>query len=234
MKTNKATWRELLDLYWTFFKIGSITFGGGLAMLPILERELSEKKHWTTNDELLDYYAIGQSTPGVIAVNVSTFIGYKRAGVIGGIIGTAGIVTPSIIVITLIAQFISNFEDIVWVQKAMKGINVAVAALLTYAVSGFARKTVKNWWNALFYVAAFSAIFFFNVNSLIVIASAAVGGILIGLCTGTIGKKNKAIFIKDGEASTSMSPTEQKESPAEKESDHTETDSSSENEGGAK
>lgn len=190
--THQGRAKLLLDLYWTFFKIGSITFGGGLAMLPILERELSEKRHWTTNEELLDYYAIGQSTPGVIAVNVSTFIGYKRAGIIGGIVGTAGIVTPSIIVITLIAQFISNFEEIVWVQKAMRGINVAVAALLTYAVFGFAKKTVKNWWSALFYVAAFSAIFFFNVNSLIVIASAALGGIIIGLCAGQIGKKENA------------------------------------------
>lgn len=221
-KKNKA--KELLDLYWTFFKIGSITFGGGLAMLPILERELSEKRHWTTNEELLDYYAIGQSTPGVIAVNVSTFIGYKRAGIIGGIIGTAGIVTPSIIVITFIARFISNFEDIVWVQKAMKGINVAVAALLTYAVFGFVRKTVRNWWSAIFYVAAFSAIFFFNVNSLLVIASAALGGIIIGLCTGKIGKKANA----HGIAQEHEVPADKSEQPVSK----TDASDAAKNDGG--
>lgn len=189
---NSSAFKVLLDLYWTFFKIGSITFGGGLAMLPILDRELCDKRGWTTKDELLDYYAIGQSTPGVIAVNVSTFIGYKRRGIIGGIVATAGMVTPSIIIITLIAQFISNFESIVWVQKAMRGINVAVAALLTYAVFGFAKKTVKNWWSALIYIAAFALIFFFNVNSLLIIIGSAVLGVVIGLCTGKIGRKNKA------------------------------------------
>src|SRR5574344_1456379 len=233
--THQSRAKLLLDLYWTFFKIGSITFGGGLAMLPILERELSEKRHWTTNEELLDYYAIGQSTPGVIAVNVSTFIGYKRAGIIGGIVGTAGIVTPSIIVITLIAQFISNFEEIVWVQKAMRGINVAVAALLTYAVFGFAKKTVKNWWSAVFYVGAFSAIFFFNVNSLIVIASAAAGGIIIGLCTGKIGKKStKPEKAPAAETASEINPSETKAMKKAKTVEKTETSSSTEATGGEK
>ena len=187
MKQEKKNYlKDLFELYITFFKIGSITFGGGLAMLPILERELAEKKHWTTPDELLDYYAIGQSTPGVIAVNVATFIGYKKNKILGGIVATLGVITPSILIITLIAEFISNFEHIVWVQKAMKGINVTVAALLTYSVFTFAKRTIKNLWGVLFYIAAFVLIFFFNVNSIFIIIGSALGGIIIGLCTGRI------------------------------------------------
>ena len=92
----------LWELYITLFKIGICTFGGGIAMLPILERELVDRKNWTSSEELLDWFAIGQSTPGIIAVNVATFIGNKLAGVIGGIVGTLGMVSPSLIIITII------------------------------------------------------------------------------------------------------------------------------------
>src|SRR5574344_690300 len=165
--------KTLLDLFWTFCKIGSVTFGGGMAMVPILERELIDKKHWMTNDEMLDYYAISQSTPGIIAVNVATFIGYKQAGNIGGIIATFGVITPSLVIITLIANFIGAVNKIVWVQKALKGINVAVAANLTYARVSFAKRTVKNILGALLLSAGFISIFFFHISSIIVIFSAA-------------------------------------------------------------
>lgn len=170
--------KELFELFITFFKIGSITFGGGLAMLPILEKELVEKRQWTTNEELLDYYAIAQSTPGIIAVNVATFIGHKRKGIIGGIVATLGIVCPSVIIITLIAVFISNFEDILWVKKALMGINVAVAALLTYSVVGLCKKTLKKWWSVILFGAAFAAVYFFHVHSIYVVLGAAVLGIV--------------------------------------------------------
>ena len=175
--------RELLVLFTTFFKIGLFTFGGGLAMLPLLERELVVTRGWTTSDELLDYYAIAQSTPGIIAVNVSTFVGFKRQKILGGIFATVGVVTPSIIIITIIAEFISNFEDIVWVQKALAGINVAVAALLTYSVFTFAKKTIKKWWHVLLYAGSFTAVYFFKVHTVIVILCAAVIGIIIALCS---------------------------------------------------
>ena len=181
--------RQLLDLYLTFFKIGAVTFGGGYAMLPILERELVNKKKWATSEDLLDYYAISQVTPGVIAVNVSTFIGFRQRGVPGGICATMGVVTPSVIIISIIAMFISNFEDIVWVQKMLSGINVAVAALLTYAVFNFAKKSIKKWWGAIFYLAAFSAIYFLKLPSVVVIVSAAVLGILVTWITGGLRKK---------------------------------------------
>lgn len=169
------------ELFSIFFRIGAFTFGGGYAMLPILERELADKRGWTTSDELLDYFAIGQTTPGIIAVNVATFIGYKRAGTLGGIIATAGIVCPSIIIITIIAKFISNFSEIAWVQRALTGINVAVAALLTYAVVNFAKKSVKNLLGLALFLISFAAIFILKVSTIwIIIASCAFGVILAG------------------------------------------------------
>ena len=101
--------KEYFDLFLTFAKIGGFTFGGGYAMLPIMQKELVEKKDWTTNEELLNYYAVGQCTPGIIAVNVSTFVGYQKKGILGSIFSTLGVVTPSIIIIILIASFLQNF-----------------------------------------------------------------------------------------------------------------------------
>ncbi len=179
-QTKKSSFiKDIFDLYITFFKIGSVTFGGGYAMLPILERTLVDKKHWTTNDALLDYYAISQATPGVIAVNVSTFVGFYKRGILGGIFATLGVISPSIIVITLIAEFISNFEDIVWVQKALLGINVAVAALLTYSVFNITKKNLKRWWNIFFYAASFVSVYFFKVHSIFVILASVAVGILL-------------------------------------------------------
>ena len=183
--------KSLLELYFVFFRIGAVTFGGGYAMLPILERELVTKRGWTTNDDLLDYYAISQVTPGVIAVNVSTFVGYKHKKIPGAIFATAGIVSPSIIIITLIALFISNFEDIIWVQKALRGINVGVSSLLTYSVLTFAKKTIKKWWNMIFYLAAFIAVFFFKIPSFLVVIASILGGLAIGFFSGNLKKINK-------------------------------------------
>lgn len=182
---TKAFFKDLFDLYFTFFKIGLVTFGGGLSMLPILERTLVDKKKWATDEELLDYYAIAQATPGIIAVNVSTFVGFNKRGIIGGIISTLGMISPSIIIITFIAEFISNFESIVWVQKALKGINVAVAGLLTYSVFNLTKKSLKRWWNIFFYLGSFVSIYFFKVNSVFVILAS----VLIGLILYFFGQK---------------------------------------------
>lgn len=209
--------KDLFDLFFTFFKIGAITFGGGLAMLPILERELADKRKWTTGEELLDYYAIAQSTPGIIAVNVATFVGYKRRKTLGGIVATVGVVTPSLIIITIIAKFIANFEDIIWVQKALKGINVAVAALLTYSAINFAKKTIKVWWNAVFYVFSFCAIYFFKISPVFVVIVAASCGIIMYFV-----QKKKTGGSADDSAKKSGGSDEQNK------------DSVKENEGGAK
>lgn len=185
----KEKLKMLLSLYSTFFFVGLTTFGGGLAMLPILEREVSRKKGWVSSEELLDYYAIAQSTPGIIAVNVATFCGRKMAGVFGGIVATLGVVIPSIIIITLIANFLEVINKTLWVKKALMGINIAVAANLTYAAFGFAKKSIKNVWCLLLYFAGFVSIYFFKVNTIWVILTAAVIGIVLGLVSA---KKSKS------------------------------------------
>lgn len=134
----------LFDLFLTFARIGVCTFGGGYAMLPILQREVVEKKGWATDEELTDYFAVGQCTPGIIAVNTATFIGYKYRGVPGGVLATLGVVFPSLIIITAIAAFLSNFADIPVVQHALRGINAAVVALIASSVVKLGRSTLKN------------------------------------------------------------------------------------------
>ncbi len=127
----------LLQLFIVFFKIGSLTFGGGIAMLPMLQREIVEDKKWATEEELIDYYSIGQCTPGIIAINTATFIGYKIRGKIGAIFSTLGIVCPSLIIIIIIASFIKNFLHIKWVLYAFAGIKIAVAGLILDAFINF-------------------------------------------------------------------------------------------------
>ena len=126
--------RELLEMFLVFFRIGAVTFGGGYAMLPILQRELVDDRGWTTEAELTDYFAIGQCTPGVIAVNTATFIGRKKAGNIGGIVATLGVISPSLIIISIIAALINNFASLVWVQNALAGIRVCVCVFILNAV----------------------------------------------------------------------------------------------------
>ena len=132
------------DLFLTFAKVGVCTFGGGYAMLPILQREVVEKKGWATNEELTDYFAVGQCTPGIIAVNTATFIGYKYKGIPGGVLATLGVVFPSIVIITVIAAFLSNFAEIPVVQHALAGINAAVVALIASSVVKLGKSTLKN------------------------------------------------------------------------------------------
>lgn len=189
-KANR--FKTYVSLFASFFKIGLVTFGGGLAMLPILKRDLVDSKGWLTEDEILDYFAIGQSTPGIIAVNVATFVGYKRAGVIGSIFSTSGIVFPSLIIITLIAAFVSNFNELVWVQKALKGINVAVSVLLVKAVFSFGKKTVFDLCTFLIAALSFVLMFAFNVQGVwIVIGSALLGWIFQTIKSRRVLKENR-------------------------------------------
>ena len=113
-----------LDLFCTFARIGAFTFGGGYAMLPLIQREVVEKKHWASEDEVMDYYAVGQCTPGVIAVNTATFIGYYQKGILGGICATLGVVTPSVIIILIIANLLTAFSSYPIVQHALGGIRI--------------------------------------------------------------------------------------------------------------
>ena len=134
----------LWDLYLTWFKMGLFTFGGGYAMLPMIQKEVIDKHHWATEEEIMNYYAIGQCTPGIIAVNTATFVGYYLKGVVGGVIATLGVISPSVIIITVIAALISNFMEIEMVKHALLGINVAVCALMIKSISGLWKKSIKN------------------------------------------------------------------------------------------
>lgn len=171
--------KQFLELYYVFAKIGTFTIGGGLAMMPMIQKELIEKRHWITDDELLDYYAVGQSTPGIVAVNISTFVGYKQLGILGGIIATFGMVTPSLVIIMLLAKFINSIDDFPIVQKALKGINVAVTALLTSVVINFSKKTIKNVFNAICMMISFVVVFFLKIQSFYIILAALLIGTII-------------------------------------------------------
>jgi chromate transporter len=136
--------KKLLQLYWIFFKLGIVNFGGGYALLPLLQKELVEKYKWATDEEIIDYYAIGQCTPGAIAVNVSTFIGYKIKGILGGIIATIGFISPALFIIFLIATVLTNFQDIPQVQSAFKAIRATVFVLVLSAVVKLSKKSVVD------------------------------------------------------------------------------------------
>ena len=136
--------KELWDMFWAFARIGGLTFGGGYAMLPMVQREVVEKHGWATEEELADYYAIGQCTPGVIAVNTATFIGYRQAGIIGGIVATLGVVFPSVVIITVIAAFLTNFAELRVIRYAFEGIRVCVCVLIFNAVQKLWKKSVVD------------------------------------------------------------------------------------------
>lgn len=171
---------ELLELFLTFAKIGAFTFGGGYAMLPMLQKEVVEKKHWATDEEILDYYAVGQCTPGVIFVNTATFIGYTRKGILGGIIATLGVVTPSIIIISLIATLLSNFSEIEAVQHALHGIRIAVCILIFNATFKLFKTGVKDIVGTILFIVALIGAYFSLVPTvLIVVVSACLG---MGIC----------------------------------------------------
>lgn len=167
-----------LELFWAFFQIGALTFGGGYAMLPMIQKEIVEKHHWATDDEIIDYFAIGQLTPGVIAVNTATFVGYKTKGILGGIFATLGVITPSIMIITIIAAFLKNFMDYEIVQHAFGGIRVAVCVLISIAIMKLAKKNIKNNTGIIIAVLVFLLVTFTNISSVYVIVGAIIFGLL--------------------------------------------------------
>ena len=135
----------LVDLFLTFARIGVCTFGGGYAMLPILQRELVENKKWATEDELADYYAVGQCTPGIIAVNTATFVGRSQAGIAGGVTATVGLVFPSLVIIMVIAAFLQNFMHLEFVIHAFNGVRAGVVALILSSVIKLFKNSVIDW-----------------------------------------------------------------------------------------
>ena len=159
--------------------MGVMTFGGGMAMLPILQREVVENKHWATEEELTDYYAIGQCTPGIIAVNTATFIGQKYKGIAGGIVATLGVVFPSLVIISILAGLINNFADLAWVQNAFAGIQVCVCVLIFNATVKLLKKYVVDKQTAAIFLAVLVGSTVMDVSPVWFILVAAVLGILL-------------------------------------------------------
>ena len=173
--------KEINKLFWTFFRIGLFTFGGGYAMLPLIQKEVVEKEKWATDEEVMNYFAMGQCTPGVIAVNLATFIGYKIKGILGGIFATFGVVAPSVVIISIIANFLKYFESVKEVQYAFNGIRVAVCVLVLNAVIKFWKSGVKDAIGVAIFAAAFILSILFNFSSVWVIVGAVIIGILASL-----------------------------------------------------
>ena len=167
------------DLFLTFFKIGICTFGGGYAMLPILQREVVEGKKWATEEELMDYFAIGQCTPGIIAVNTATFIGQKLLGLWGGIFATLGVIAPSLVIISLLAGVIEAFSHLVFVQNAFGGIRICVCVLILNAVTKLFKKAVIDKATLALFVLVALGSYFTPLSPVVFVVFAAVAGIII-------------------------------------------------------
>ena len=175
----KEKLRQLFGLFGAFAVVGVTTFGGGYAMLPALQREVVEKRRWATEEEVMDWYAIGQCTPGVIAVNTATFVGQKQAGIPGGIFATLGVVFPSLVIIMIIAAFIQNFAHLPAVQNAFAGIRVCVCVLILNAVVKLWKKSVVDWKTFLVFLLVFAGSVFLNISPVLYVLAAAVAGIVI-------------------------------------------------------
>ena len=173
----------LIDLFITFAKMGAVTFGGGYAMLPILQREIVENKKWGTEEELADYYAIGQCTPGVIAVNVATFIGRKTAGNLGGIVATLGVVFPSVVIITLLAGVIEYYSSLEWVRHAFAGIRVCVCVLIFNAVIKLFSNAIIDRKTLAIYLFVLACSVFLNVSPVVFVIAAGLAGIILKVRT---------------------------------------------------
>ncbi len=171
--------KELLTLFLSFAKVGVMTFGGGYAMLPILQREIVQNKHWATDEELMDYFAIGQCTPGVIAVNTATFIGQKQKGIVGGIFATLGVVFPSLVIISLLAGVIEAFSHLEWVQHAFGGIRVCVCVLIVNAVVKLFKKAVIDWKTLVIFAIVVLGSVLANLSPVIFVVFAGISGILL-------------------------------------------------------
>ena len=179
---------EYLELFLTFAKLGVMTFGGGMAMLPILQREVVEDRHWATEEELVDYYAIGQCTPGIIAVNTATFVGQKRKGALGGIVATLGMVFPSLVIISILAGLITNFSSVTWVQDAFAGIQVCVCVLIFNAVVKLLKKSVIDKRTSVIFLLVMIGSTLLNLSPVWFVLLAALAGIVLKNLEGGAAK----------------------------------------------
>ena len=170
---------NLLSLFITFAKVGVMTFGGGYTMIPILEREVVQNKGWISSEELMDYYAVGQCTPGVIAVNTGIFIGYKTAGIPGGIAAALGVITPSVIIITIIASFLSNFADIPAVKSAFAAVRACVCVLIFNSVLKLWKNAVRDLPALILLLLVLAGSLFLDISPVVFVTACAVCGLLL-------------------------------------------------------
>ena len=181
MTDKKNSFKTALQLFWTFFKIGAFTFGGGYAMLPLIQHETVEKKGWISDDDILEIVAIAESTPGPFAINSATFVGYRTAGAFGSFCATLGVVLPSFIIISIIARLLNEFQDIKAVKYAFWGIRAGVLALIVKALYNMYKKAPKDILSYIIMAAALLLTAFLDVNVLIVVIGCAVFGFVSSL-----------------------------------------------------
>ena len=171
--------KDYVELFWAFARLGGLTFGGGLTMLPMLTYELVDKKQWISEEELMDCYAIGQCTPGIIAVNTATYIGYQKKGVMGGIAATMGMIAPSLVIITMIAMFLSRYMNHPLITYALNGIRGAVCALMLNTVVQLAKKSLVDWKCVVISSIVFLLALLTEVPTIVLVIVAGVAGVLI-------------------------------------------------------
>jgi len=171
--------KELLDLFRIFIVIGASTFGGGYSLLSVMERELIKKRDWINMDEVMDYFSLAQITPGVIAVNLATFVGYKRKGLIGGIIATMGFILPGLIIMILASIFLKNFASNKFVNYAFSGIRIAIGALILNTVIKLIKGNFKNIKTTLMLIIAFVLSAVFSISPMLIILGAGIAGFLL-------------------------------------------------------
>lgn len=170
--------KRLLMMFLTFFKIGSFTFGGGYAMIPLIEAEVVNKNEWLTKEEFIDVIVVSQSFPGALAVNSCTFIGYKLGGPLGATLGLLGVVLPSFLIILLIAIFFSAFRNLYIINLVFKGINAAVPLLILVGVNSLSKVVSKNVKNLLIIVATVALVLLFDVNPVYIILISGIYGVI--------------------------------------------------------
>jgi chromate transporter len=171
---------KLREVFCSFFKIGAFTFGGGYAMMPIMQKEVVDKKHWATDDDILKLLVISESTPGVLAVNAATFIGYKVAGFWGSTLATIGVVIPSFIVIAIVSNVLEQFETNPVIQLIFLGVRAGVAVLILNAALKLSKKLKKNLFTFAIIIAAFLIALFTNIDIILVLITGAILGIVYG------------------------------------------------------
>lgn len=171
---------KVLDVFLTFLKIGAFTFGGGYAMMPIMQKEVVDKKKWATDDDIIRLLVISESTPGVLAVNSATFIGYKVAGFWGSTLATLGVVLPSFIIISIISLFLTQFQSIALVKYAFLGIRAGVAILILNAAIKLSKKIKKDIFSYIIIFSSFLVAYFTSFNILFIMMIGALLGIIYG------------------------------------------------------